>query len=244
MNKRKIAVFVEGQSEYIFVRDFLCSWYNYDSSLLGIECFSLRSNHYNSVPYPFGNRESDNFYQIVNVGNDRSVISKMLKEAPCLQNAGFHQIIGLSDMYSDLYHAQTKERRIDFAINQRFIEEHYKYLNESTQKNLLSYHFAIMEVEAWILGMYQFLQRMDASLTPDFIKSKLQIDITSDPEKSFYHPAKVLDDIYHLVGRHYSKHLKDISSITSQFGRDDYSCLLKANRCNSFKEFVVDLVGE
>ena len=26
MNIRKIAVFVEGQTEYIFVRDFLCAW--------------------------------------------------------------------------------------------------------------------------------------------------------------------------------------------------------------------------
>lgn len=108
MNKRKVAVFVEGQSEYVFVRDFLCRWYNYDSSLLGIECFSLRSDRYNSEPYPFGDRESDNFYQIVNVGNDRSVISKMLKEAPRLQNACFHQIIGLSDMYSDLIMLKRK----------------------------------------------------------------------------------------------------------------------------------------
>ena len=77
MNRRKVAVFVEGQSEYIFVRDFLCGWYNYDSSLLGIECFSLRSDRFHSVPYPFGDRESYNYYQIVNVGNDRSVLSKM-----------------------------------------------------------------------------------------------------------------------------------------------------------------------
>lgn len=28
MNTRKIAIFVEGQTEYIFVRDFLCAWYD------------------------------------------------------------------------------------------------------------------------------------------------------------------------------------------------------------------------
>ena len=171
MNKRKVAVFVEGQSEYVFVRDFLCRWYDYDSSVLGIECFSLRSDRYNSEPYSFGNRESINYYQIVNVGNDRSVLSKMLKEAPRLQNVGFHQIIGLSDMYSDLYHVQTKERCIDLSVNQKFIDEHQNSLNTSLQRDLLSYHFAIMEVEAWILGMYQFLQQVDPSLTPQFIMS-------------------------------------------------------------------------
>ena len=244
MNRRKVAVFVEGQSEYIFVRDFLCGWYNYDSSLLGIECFSLRSDRFHSVPYPFGNRESCNYYQIVNVGNDRSVLSKMLKEGPRLQNAGFHQIIGLSDMYSDRYHEQTRERRIDIAINQRFIKERHEQLKKSLQKDLLSYHFAIMEVEAWILGMYQFFQRVDPGLTPHFIMSQLQIDITSDPEISFYHPAKVLADIYHLADRQYDKHLDEISAITSQFSKEDYLSLLDSGKCNSFKEFVEDLVGE
>lgn len=244
MNRRKVAVFVEGQSEYVFVRDFLCGWYNYDSSLLGIECLSLRSDRFHPVPYPFGDRESCNYYQIVNVGNDRSVLSKMLKEGPRLQNAGFHQIIGLSDMYSDLYHGQTRERRIEAAINQRFIREHHEQLNKSPQKDLLSYHFAIMEVEAWFLGMYPFLQRVDSDLTPRFIMSRLQVDITSDPEISFYHPAKVLADIYNLVDRQYDKRLDEINAITSRFSKEDYQSLLDSGKCNSFKEFVEDLVGE
>lgn len=211
---------------------------------MGIECFSLRSDRYNSEPYPFGDRKSVNYYQIVNVGNDRSVLSKMLKEAPRLQNAGFHQIIGLSDMYSDLYHVQTKERCIDVAVNQKLIDECQNSLNASSQRDLLSYHFAIMEVEAWILGMYQFLQQIDSSLTPQFIMSRLQIDITADPEISFYHPAKVLDEIYRLAGRQYGKHLNEIASITSQFSKDDYARLLASGHCKSFNEFIKDLVAE
>ena len=39
MNIRKIAVFVEGQTEYIFVRDFLCAWYEFDANKLGLECY-------------------------------------------------------------------------------------------------------------------------------------------------------------------------------------------------------------
>ena len=39
MNIRKIAVFVEGQTEYIFVRDFLCAWYEFDAKKLGLECY-------------------------------------------------------------------------------------------------------------------------------------------------------------------------------------------------------------
>ena len=101
-----------------------------------------------------------------------------------------------------------------------------------------------MEVEAWILGMYQFLQQIDSSLPPQFIMSRLQIDITADPEISFYHPAKVLDEIYRLAGRQYGKHLNEIASITSQFSKDDYARFLASGHCKSFNEFIKDLVAE
>lgn len=44
MNIRKIAVFVEGQTEYIFVRDFLCAWYEFDAKKLGLECYQFNGN--------------------------------------------------------------------------------------------------------------------------------------------------------------------------------------------------------
>lgn len=146
--KTKIAIFVEGQSEYIFVRDFLCCWYEYDAAMLGIECLALRSESFNEVPYPFGNRNSVNFYQIVNVGNDRSVMSKMLKEAPRLKNAGFQLIVGLSDMFSDEYHKATEKRTINQDITQRFIDARQAIIKCSPYKDILRFHFAIMEVEA------------------------------------------------------------------------------------------------
>ena len=44
--------------------------------------------------------------------------------------------------------------------------------------------------------------------------------------------------------RQYDKHLDEISAITSQFGKEDYLSLLDSGKCNSFKEFVEDWVGE
>ena len=44
MNKRKTALFVEGKTEYIFVRDFLCAWYDYDAERMGIECYAFRAD--------------------------------------------------------------------------------------------------------------------------------------------------------------------------------------------------------
>lgn len=78
MNRRKVAVFVEGMTEQTFVREFLLKWYEYDAARLGIECYALRSDNQNESPFPWGDRSSENFYMILNVGNDKSVFSKML----------------------------------------------------------------------------------------------------------------------------------------------------------------------
>lgn len=242
MNERKIAIFVEGQAEYIFVRDFLCAWYEYDRNQLGLECYEFRSNHTNDVPYPFGGHESKNFYLIYNVGNDRSVMSKMLKEAERLKNAGFKLIVGLCDMFGDDYHRAVQKRTISEDINKRFKKARQEVILHSGYQDLLRFHFAIMEVEAWFLGMYPFLQQIDATLTPELILKRLGVDITADPEITYYHPAQVLENIYKLVAKHYGKHESDVCSITSALSKQDYQGLIDSGKCESFREFAKVIV--
>lgn len=242
MNKRKIAIFVEGQAEYIFVRDFLCAWYEYDGNKLGLECYEFHSGNTNDVPYPFGSRESESFYQIYNVGNDRSVMSKMLKETARLKNAGFQLIVGLSDMFGDDYHQAVQNRTINEDINKRFKEARQEIIRCSGHQDSLRFHFAIMEVEAWFIGMYQFLQQVDATLTPELILKQLELDITADPEITHYHPAQVLEDIYKLAGKQYGKHESDICCITSALLKQDYQDLIGSGKCRSFKAFAEDIL--
>jgi len=242
MNERKIAIFVEGQAEYIFVRDFLCAWYEYDGNKLGLECYEFRSGNTNDIPYPFGSRTSENFYQIYNVGNDRSVMSKMLKETGRLKNAGFQLVVGLSDMFGDDYHQTVQNRTISEDINKRFKKARQEVILHSGFQDLIRFHFAIMEVEAWFLGMYQFLQQIDATLTPELILKHLEIDITANPEITYYHPAQILDNIYKLAAKQYGKHESDVCSITSALSKQDYQGLIDSGKCESFREFAEDLL--
>lgn len=242
MNKRKIAIFVEGQAEYIFVRDFLNAWYGYDTNTLGVECYEFRSSRANDIPYPVGSRNSEYFYQIYNVGNDRSVLSKMLKEAGRLKNAGFHLVIGLRDMFGDDYHKEVKSRSIDQEVSQRFIDGYRKTIIDSCYRDILRFHFAIMEVEAWFLGMYRFLTTIDESLTPDLIMREIGLDVTADSEVIYYHPAKVIDDIYKLAGKQYGKHESDVQKITASLSKEDYLNLMNSNKCRSFGDFANDVL--
>lgn len=242
MNIRKVAIFVEGQTEYIFVRDFLCAWYEYDTQKLGLECYQFKGNNESDVPFPFGSRESENFYLIYNVGNDQSVVSKMLKEAPRLQSCGYKQIVGLNDMYCDDYHASVKNRQIDININQKFKNARNQAIQTKKLDHLVKSYFAIMEVEAWFLGMYKYLQTIDPKLTPELIKAKLGTDITADPEVTVYHPARLLNDIYQLAGKKYDKHEGDVCAITAALSKMSYTELRESGKCQSFKDFTDNII--
>ena len=37
-----IAVFVEGQTELVFAREFLLKWFEYDANQVGVDCYSLK----------------------------------------------------------------------------------------------------------------------------------------------------------------------------------------------------------
>ena len=225
----------------MFVRHFLNTWYNYDANLYGFECYKLQSNNKHTVPYPVGSRNSENFYEIIVVGNDNSVLSKMLSRAEELGNAGFSSIIGLRDMFCDKYHqASSHGRVVSTSLNAKFINMAQKEISQSqlSNKQYIHLHFAIMEVEAWLLGMNRLPMVIDSSLTAVSIKESLDIDLSQDPEMNIYHPAVVLNSIYNLNGKTYGKHTDDTEKIISQLLREDFEQLYTSGKCQSFQQFV------
>lgn len=245
MNKRKVAIFVEGSTELIFVRNFLNAWYNYDTSLFAVDCYKLLSDQLNPVPYPLGSKESENYYQIVCVGNDNSVVSKMLSRAENLGRAGFAPIVGLRDMYCDLYREQSQQGRIvSVDLNEKMRRNAQEAIDSRNLPNRsdIHLHFAIMEIESWLLGMEKVTSEVVAHLALEEIKQESGWDLSQDPELSIYHPAVVLEKLLGLVGKSYGKHADDIESLTSQLMREDYEALYGSGRCQSFHDFVDTII--
>ena len=243
MNKRKIALFVEGQGELIFLREFLFRWYQFDTNRVGVTCYSLQAQRFNPVPYPIGDEQSENFFQIVNVGNDQTVLSKMLDESDRLTAQGYHKIVGLRDMFSDKYHQVCKNRVIDEDINQNFINGALKTIrNRKGEDSNCFLHFAIMEFETWLLAMPACWQQMDSKLTYDFIQKHLGIDLSQDLEKTIYHPSVVLKNICRLINRDYDKHDKELETIMASLSKADFEALINAGKCNSFSSFVQTII--
>lgn len=243
MNKRKIAVFVEGQTELVFVREFLAKWFSYDTNLIGFDCYNLLRSEFCDTSYTFGSLGSENYYMIVNVGNDCSVLSKIRDRIQQLDNLGYQVVIGLRDMYSAQYIIDAKGRKIDNTITRLHIEAVREQIEHMPKGEMVKFHFAIMEVEAWLLGMCQFLQGINPRLTPEYILQQTNIDLFKDPETTLFHPAAELERIYGLAGRTYDKHEADIASVMANLQLEDFIFLIKSEKCNTFKTFTDSLLG-
>lgn len=230
----KTAVFVEGQTELIFVRELLLKYFEYQN--ISIDCYTLfTDSSFNPTEYSFPNSEAKYYFQVINVGNDQGVLTRMLRREKAIWNAGFTKIIGLRDMYSREYREAVGNRVIDLTINQKFIDGHRSQIKSEN----IFFSFAIMEVEAWLLGLRKSLERMDAQLTSEYILDKLGYDLSAiDPEVTFFHPAADLQKIYSLVGKDYDKSKSGINSLVSHIEKSDYEELLHSEKCSSFKEFI------
>lgn len=239
---KKVAVFVEGQAELILVRELLLKMYDYQN--VGINCYNLISNNLQYTPHSHGDETLPNYYMIVNVGNDNKVLSSMISRFEGLYKKGFTKIIGLRDVYGKVYEKYNNGmRNINFELIEKLKN---KAQNEIDNKNLAQYiklHFAIMEVEAWFIG-FNIFERIDGTLSNDFIKSKLNYDLENDdPEITYYHPARIMGDIYGLIGSKYDKHESDVSSLVSCLEKEDYNNLIESFKCSTFTSFVQELLN-
>lgn len=239
---RRVAVFVEGQTELVFVRELLAKWYDFDATKIGFCCYNLLSDEFCDTSYRYGDESSENYYLIVNVGNDNSVLGKIRARMPFLVKGNYDVIIGLRDMYSTQYIKDAKGREINDEVTQMHIDATKEQIADIENADKIHFHFAIMEVEAWLLGMCNFLQSIDSRLTGDFIMDQTGLDLGQDPEITIFHPAVELGKIYELVGRNYGKHDSDISTIMAKLTSDDFLALATSGKCQSFDVFLTDLV--
>ena len=237
----KIALYVEGQTEIIFVREFLRKWYDYDANKIGFECLELRNAAPFETAYSMGDKHSERFYTIVNVGCDTRALSKALENASEHRNRGYNKVIVLRDMYSEDYKKFQHDRKVDQLLNTRFIQGALQAINQRGFENYVHCHFAIMEIEAWLLGMGWYLSKHDPLLTQDYILSELEFDLDKDPESIEFHPAGRLKGIYGLAGKNYDKHAHEVNAIMSHIEKRDFEFLLELEKCESFKNFITTL---
>lgn len=240
----KTAVFVEGQTELIFVREMLLKIYQWQE--IEIECFTLfRDNEQLSTEYDFKSPNPVAYFQINNVGNDFGLLSRIKNREKWIWNAGFHRIVGLRDMYSKSYREAAGRKLVNQKINEQFIEGHKTEINRFSKRSSdIYFNFAIMETETWILGFSGLFQKIHNDLDNKKIVEILGVDLTQiDPEIHFFHPAPEIDKIFQSVGASYDKKKGDVYSIVNHLTKGDFADLYYAPKCASFNTLVDSLVA-
>ncbi len=238
---KKIAIFVEGQTELIFVREYLLKQFEYQG--IDLECRNLfKDEKIQSAEYDFSNDEAETHFQIINVGSDVNVLPRILNREQLLWNAGYERIIGLRDVYSDEYIEEMGQPR---RIIPEIVLEFIKGANETIeQKSIkpqnIKFHFAIMELEAWFLGIPKLWERK--GISNQSIKEKIGFDLsTIDPENFFLHPAEIIKDILKIINEPYRKQASEVESLVSYIEKQDFEDLQNSQKCNSFREFTSNL---
>ncbi len=231
----KYAICVEGQGEMIFIRRLLEVLFGFAD--ISYECMELRAEQLNNVPYEYKPQTAKAYYLIINIGNDEKVLSFIKDREDGLIKKGYNSIVGLRDMYSKAY--RNRSRTIDASINQQFINAHNETISEFANAANIDVYYAIMELEAWVLGMHDMLAKIDPQLTTDFINQHLNIDLSRlNPENSFFHPSTELSAVLALVGMEYKKSKSNMEKIFSYLEEKDLKPLLDgANKSESFKLF-------
>jgi len=236
---KKVAIFVEGQSELIFVRRLLESII--DLNRLSYECFKLHNNDLRKVPYVYRPINAKVLFLIVNSQGDCEVLTAIKEREKYLFVNGYEKIIGLRDMYCD-YYDKHSHSLISDTVSRRIIENVHKELKKMSQPEKIAIYFSIMELEAWFLSMYSVFPKINNLLSIEFIEDKLGYNLRdTDPQTKFYRPSIAVKKIFQLCGIKYDKSNHDIEMIMAKTDKIDFQIATENGRCRSLSGFYDEL---
>jgi hypothetical protein len=237
---RKIAIFTEGQSELIFVRRLI--YILYQVGKVNFQCIKLVGDRNYIVPYPTNFPDAEIFILIINVQNDSRVLSAIRDREEGLFNSGFEAVLGLRDMYCELY--KDLARNINSVITNKIIQSQISVIQGMHNPENIFMYFEIMEFESWLLSMYDLFRKLDEKLTVEYIEETLGYNLREiGPEITFFHPTNNFSQILKLIGFDYDKSEDQIESILSLMNESDILQAVENGRCNSLQSFI-DKMGE
>nr|WP_315203103.1 DUF4276 family protein [uncultured Albidiferax sp.] len=197
---RKLAVFVEGFTELIFLERLISEIAGSHNiafekrkiiggttvrrQVISIEARKPEVNH--------------KFYVLLfDCGGDQQVKPRIMEEHQSLTKSGFSAILGLRDV-------RPTYSRADIPL----LEKNLKY-GIKTSLAPVNIFLAIMEIEAWFLSEANHFEKIHPELTTTKIKTTLGFNPKSEDMSLREEPASDLKNAYAIVGKQYTKPAKE-----------------------------------
>ncbi len=229
---KKIAIFVEGMTEFIFVSHFLKTITEYKVNIEALELHKdqLRKSIVGGID--FNNPISTIQFLIIKVGNDEKVLSAISERARGLKDKGYNNILGLRDMYSEAYKKKSPGQ-VNSAITNSFIDIAKETIEDMGFTSLqIDIFFSIMEIEAWFLATWEIFEAINPTHTKGYIENTLGIDLNN--LEKYFRPFLEIKKII-LV---YNKKERQVKDIVSRINKALIDNVINENRCPAYSDFI------
>lgn len=223
---KKIAIFVEGQTEQIFLLELIKNIAGKREITFEIKFQKGGSLHSNQLILA---SNAEYYILIVNCCTDGQVKSQINDQIKSLGENGYNFIIGLRDAYPDF-----TLQNINLA---------WKYINKGLINHdtvKVSMNLAIMELESWFIEERTHFTKIDPILTNQKIKEEKGFDLENTAAESYENPAGVLHEIYSIAGKSYKKRKKQVNRTVNNLCFETMYTEVK-DRSSSFRNFIQNI---
>ena len=193
---RKLAVFVEGYTELIFVEALLLSIAGAHNIRIDLRQIrgGAKSKRTMAVIQAAHKLSGQQYYALLfDCGGDHQVKTRIQEEHENLTRAQYTKIIGLRDVRPTFSHAQIPRLEVELR----------KYIKTSLIP--VEFVLSVMEIEAWFLAEVSHFEKIDPAITRDAILLNLGFDPTVEDMTLRSAPAEDLNACYRIAGKSYSK---------------------------------------
>jgi hypothetical protein len=210
---KKLAIFVEGQTEQLFVDKLISEIVGNNSIVIENHRITSGSRSIYQWVRLCASRPDQGcgfFVLIIDCSGDSTVKSYIRDNYESLVSNGYSAIIGIRDVFPKVEYANIAKLRLGL-----------KYGLKTNPIRAL-FVLGVMEIETWFISEHTHFARVNPALTSTHIKDNLGFDPSADDIQLRPNPSADLDSIYKLVGMRYKKDYQRIQRLLSQL---DYALL-------------------
>lgn len=201
---KKIAVFVEGQTEQIFVCRLFVEIAGYKNISILLKKFKGREQPSETVAPPQEiSQDSSPRHEVLiyNCGGDESVKSRILEEKDGLFRNNYLEIVGIRDLYPLLDFQKLYDR-----LHHGLVRSGIRIEPELPANTRII--IAVHEIESWFLSEVEHFVHIDERLTKALIEENI-VNLGFNPYLDDIilrlKPSEDLRNIYKIAGKTYSK---------------------------------------
>ncbi|MCL2100111.1 MAG: hypothetical protein FWH22_00155 [Fibromonadales bacterium] len=229
---KKIALFVEGQTEQLFAVELIRQIF--DRRKIAIESThftgKIGARKITIIQSTIATQKTAYYFRIYDCrggGDNSTVKSDVVDQLASLGREGFSSVIGIRDVYP----------LTDIALLRKMLR--YGIPKTNIPINIV---LAVREIEAWFIAEETHYEKLSPLLSIKVANAVTGIDLQKDSTESLEHPAEILHEIYHRAELAYRKRKRHVERTVEALDYENLYLNVR-NRNSSLNELLDCLDG-